>query len=515
MLRMNPPSEAGPRPPLRRLGIGGRVGLAIGVVAALLLGLGALVTFHVAQLHAGLRRMQEEHRETGFTRDLLQFGTDLSQRLPGQAAADARLDAQQSAQIAGLLAGAREVLHTLERGPRGDDPSSAEHQGEEHQLFARIESGLDELEQLTRPQAALAPAARRTAPLVQELAELDAETRAEAHAAGVEMRERARAMRSEVLWTTAASLLVLVGVVWFLRVSVVRPVQELRRAVQATARGDLSRRVPEGGADEIGELTREFNRMAGELHGMRSGLEQRVEERTQEFLRAARLAGLGTLAAGVAHEINNPLASIASCAEGLERRLSQGGASLAEQREYLQIIAKEAYRAHEITTRLLELARAPDATDLPYSLPELLRELEVLLAHRLQAKGLALHCVCEQGLPALRGNPAECKQVLLNLVHNAIDASPRGATIEVRCRRQADSVVMEVEDRGPGIPAEHLERVFDPFFTTKAPGEGTGLGLAIAHRIVEDHGGRLEATNTGRGALLRVSLPLARYEVAR
>jgi nitrogen fixation/metabolism regulation signal transduction histidine kinase len=143
-----------------------------------------------------------------------------------------------------------------------------------------------------------------------------------------------------VLATTALALIGLGVVLRMVWKRVVRPVEVLRDRVQRVAGGDLTHRVQIASGDEIGALARDFNRMADELHGMRSDLEARVEAKTQEFVRAARLAGLGTMAAGIAHEINNPLASIASCAEGMERRLAKGAIDETTQREYLQIIAR-------------------------------------------------------------------------------------------------------------------------------------------------------------------------------
>ena len=248
--------------------------------------------------------------------------------------------------------------------------------------------------------------------------------------------------------------------------------------------------------------------MSDELHGMRTGLEQRVEERTREFVRAARLAGLGTMAAGIAHEINNPLASIASCAEGLERRLSKGTVDAQAQREYLGIIAKEAYRAHEITSRLLDFARTENGVRVSFGAGELMRELRVLLEHRLRSRQLDLDVQIEPELPQLSGNPSEVKQVLLNLIHNAIDASPQAGHVMVRWSRVGNDVRIEVEDQGSGIAADLREKIFDPFFTTKEPGSGTGLGLAIVHRIVTAHSGRVEVQDTGHGALFRVQIPL-------
>jgi signal transduction histidine kinase len=337
---------------------------------------------------------------------------------------------------------------------------------------------------------------------------LNEEMRREAQEINAALREEGRRVRTAVLLTTGLALLGLILVLRMVWTRVVTPVRSLRDGVQRVAGGDLTHRVEIASKDEIGALARDFNQMADELHGMRSNLEARVEARTQEFLRAARLAGLGTMAAGIAHEINNPLASIASCAEGMERRLSKGTVDAATQREYLQIIAREAYRAHEITSRLLDFARNGAPARIHFDASDLMRELGVLLEHRLRAKALTLEIDCPKDLPQLVGNPTEVKQVLLNLLHNAMDASPERGVVRVRWAATATEFTIEVADQGPGVPQEQRERIFDPFFTTKEPGKGTGLGLAIVHRIVNDHGGRIELVDAGNGALFRVHLPL-------
>ena len=130
--------------------------------------------------------------------------------------------------------------------------------------------------------------------------------------------------------------------------------------------------------------------------------------------------------------------------------------------------------------------------------------------------GVVLELNCSPGVPEVLGNASELKQVLLNLLENALDASPRGGRIRLECAAHPDGVELCVEDQGPGIPAADLERIFDPFFSTKAPGRGTGLGLAIVHRIVADHGGHVEVDaggSPGRGARFRVVLPAAVSEV--
>lgn len=488
----------------RGAGFGSRVAAIFGLLAGLLVALGVRVSLLVEEMHVEVRRAVEEHREEAFSRDMVHEMRMLQTRLLDLGSAS-RDDVQKPV-LSAFVVEARRCLSALESGPQIDEPSSLEHIEQERRLYAALERDFLALE------ATIASGEGDLAPLVttalRNAEVLNEEMRREAWENSANLNDEARRVRSAVLITTVLALVVLAIVLRMVWKRVVRPVEVLREGVRRISSGDLSHRVEVSTQDEIGALAREFNRMADELHGMRSGLEARVEERTQEFLRAARLAGLGTMAAGIAHEINNPLASIASCAEGLERRLQKGGGDPAAQREYLQIIAREAYRAHEITSRLLDFARNGGGARLRFDAPDLMRELRVLLEHRLHQHSLVLHVDCEPELPQLFGDPGEIKQVLLNLISNAIDASPEGGTIHVRWMAFDGEVRVEVEDEGSGVPLDVRDRIFDPFFTTKEPGKGTGLGLAIVHRIVTSHGGRIELAQAGKGALFRVHLPL-------
>jgi two-component system C4-dicarboxylate transport sensor histidine kinase DctB len=261
----------------------------------------------------------------------------------------------------------------------------------------------------------------------------------------------------------------------------------------------------------MGELAFEFNRMAERLATMQRSLEEKVRERTREFINAARLADLGTLAAGIAHEVNTPLASIASCAEGLDRRLRAGTATREEELEYLQTIAREAYRAHDIASRLLALARRESGPVSAVAVNQAVANAARLLQHQIESKGVVLDLDLGNDDPWVDANAAEIEQAVVNVLKNAIEASPRGAKVTVRTRAIEDRATIEVEDQGPGIAPLHRERIFDPFFTTKAPGKGTGLGLSLAYRMVENLGGRIELRDApGGGALFELTLPRSR-----
>jgi signal transduction histidine kinase len=210
----------------------------------------------------------------------------------------------------------------------------------------------------------------------------------------------------------------------------------------------------------------------------------------------------------VAHEINNPLATIATCAEGMQRRLERGALERAEEMEYFRTIASEAYRARDITQRLLALARPEASPASRVELLALLQELKRVTRHQLEHRNVRLELDAPADL-AVRGNSGELLQALVNLVLNARDASPPGKSVRIVASSAGSTAVIDVDDEGPGVPAEHLERIFEPFFTTKPPGEGTGLGLSLVAAIVEGHGGSIVVTRSpSGGARFRVRIPL-------
>lgn len=495
-------------------GIARRIAALFALVGAVLAALAIYVKRDVDQMHDSLQQVAEEQRETDATMYLLHHVRMLdlhARRMP----ADPWLAASSEVEELRFHAdNASATLRELRLGPRLRDPSSSEHARIEERLYTEIERGLASFRTHLSGGSSADAALRDVAELLRSAEVLNAEVHAEEARAGSELGRGADAVRAAVFWAAIVAFTLLLAVLAFVHRAVVRPLLELRASAGRIGAGELSHRVAVRRRDEVGELAQEFNRMASELEGIHADLERRVADRTREFLRAARLAGLGTMAAGIAHEINNPLASIASCAEGLGRRLRSGEADPEEQREYLEIIAKEAYRAREITSRLLEFARSEPGPVVEFRADEALRDIEILVRHRLRERELTLALECDPDLPPLRGQPGECKQVLLNLIHNAIDASPTGARIWVRCQREENRLRIEVEDQGPGLPPQVAERAFDPFFTTKPPGKGTGLGLSIVERIVAAHHGRVDALNTGHGALLRVSLPLPLETVA-
>lgn len=331
-----------------------------------------------------------------------------------------------------------------------------------------------------------------------------------------------------LLYTAVAGAAALFVVFVLLTRYTVRPVEALTRAAERVAAGARAVRAEPRGAREIVRAARAFNVMTEELAARERERAARLEEleRATRELRAAqdqlvrseRLAVVGRLAAGIAHEVGNPLAAIV----GLTEVLREGGLTEEESRDFAERIGREAQRIHRTVRELLDYARAAPATgDAPGeggSVGEALAQVVRLLAPQKSMRGVELAEEIDPALPRVRLATDRLVQVLLNLALNAADAARRdrpeaqGARVVLRAAREGDRVAIEVEDNGPGIPPELRQRVFEPFFTTKPAGEGTGLGLAICAVIVEQVGGTvrvLDRADGAPGARLRVELPVS------
>ena len=239
----------------------------------------------------------------------------------------------------------------------------------------------------------------------------------------------------------------------------------------------------------------------------------------RQMLLTERLTTAGRLASGVAHELNNPLATIAGCAEALLGRLREGDLAqrseraaergeLADFSQYLRLIEEEAYRCKEITGSLLQFVREPGSRRSPTDLNALVQKSVELLSHQSRFAESRLVTELDPTLPLATVNEGQIRQVFLGLAANALEAMDGCGTLTIRTRAPRDEIEVEFVDEGPGIPEPVLPKIFDPFFTTKPPGQGTGLGLAIAQGIVADHGGRIEVrSRVGEGSVFRVVVP--------
>ena len=230
-------------------------------------------------------------------------------------------------------------------------------------------------------------------------------------------------------------------------------------------------------------------------------------ELEQRLVQADKLSSIGLLAAGVAHEVNTPLAVISTYAQMLAKQVAEDS----QKSLILDKIAKQTFRASEIVNSLLNFSRTSTTSFGEVNLNRVIQETLSLLDHQLQKAGIQLKTELEAGLPAVHGNAGKLQQVFLNLFLNARDAMSGGGTLEVRTWSEGAGVRAEVLDTGHGIAPEHIHRIYDPFFTTKAARKGTGLGLSVTYGIIQEHGGSIEVSNRrAGGASFRVELPLAK-----
>jgi len=345
-----------------------------------------------------------------------------------------------------------------------------------------------------------------------------------ARASGEALWRRFAPVVASAAWVLLVATVAFVGFgAWLLRRRVVLPLAALSAATRNVAEGDLRSRIAELGPFELADLARSFNQMASSLEA-----EREARMRAQESLsRSRRLASVGQLAAGVAHEVGNPVAAILGYAEVCQRDRDASPRT----RELVERIGEEALRIRGLVREMLDLSR-PDSLVLECHAPRALleRALERMREQPLLA-GIELELVCESDLPDVEVDARRIDQVLSNLIENAAHALRGVADKRIRLetrraalarpsrrsddapgasflsRRAPDGVALEVIDNGPGIDPEHLPHVFDPFFTTKEPGEGTGLGLWNAHRIGELHGGRLEVTSESGRTCFSLVLP--------
>ncbi len=328
------------------------------------------------------------------------------------------------------------------------------------------------------------------------------------------------AMRRGVLAASAAVLVIVLAIALALARGTTAGLARIDSAARALGAGELSVRLPADGTDEIAQVSRTFNAMAGELQQARFRLERwneelkrEVEDRTRELkqaqaqlVEAQKLAALGQLGAGVAHEINNPLTGILGNAQLLLDRKPEG-----DERETLAAIEAAARRCRDVTRNLLRFSQQRVEPEFDVvDVNQMVSEAVSLVEGQVRSSGVELGLELATPVPRVKGDAGHLAQVVLNLVSNARTAclGKPGAGVVVSTRRTHEGVEIAVRDGGKGIPAENLPRVFEPFFTTKEQWSNVGLGLSVSYRIVSEHGGRITVdSKPGEGSVFTVSLP--------
>ena len=354
-------------------------------------------------------------------------------------------------------------------------------------------------------------------------------------------RTQRRAARGiyETLIVTAVIFLIITAAGCWISISqyrgIIRPLRGLRESTRTMAQGRFDEPVATDGEQEFADLARDFNSMARQLDGLYRSLEEQVAQKSRELVRSERLASVGFLAAGVAHEINNPLGIMSGYAQLTLKRLESangngGGCGMdtgavADARRTLEIIRDESFRCRGITEKLLSLSQPGSGRRVPVSLVSVARDVaDIVSTHqKYRRRALILQLPPDSEPLLVSADEGEMKQVLLNLVINALEAvADDTGRVHIEISRRVGTIELRVRDNGCGMTPGVLERIFEPFFTTRRSSaqdarddsdergaaavadppalRHAGLGLSIAHAIIESHGGQLRAASDGAGA---------------
>jgi signal transduction histidine kinase/ActR/RegA family two-component response regulator len=298
-------------------------------------------------------------------------------------------------------------------------------------------------------------------------------------------------------------------IVWYFVQRATAPLIELRDSAEAVGRGDFSRRVRVRSRDECGELAKAFNRMTEDVQSAQTQLQQTVttlKTTQQQLVQSEKLSAVGEFVAGVAHELNNPLAAVMGFSELLRN------ANVDEkQKRHLDLIFKSSQRCQKIVQSLLSFARRHQPERKPVSVNLLIEDVLEIVAYQLRSSNVQVTCRLASNLPLVMADGHQVQQVLLNLLNNArqaIEAHQAGGQITITTQARDEIICIGVQDNGPGISPENIQRIFDPFFTTKEVGKGTGLGLSLCYGLIKEHGGNITVTSQpGAGATFTIELP--------
>jgi len=326
-------------------------------------------------------------------------------------------------------------------------------------------------------------------------------------------------IRLRLLLVTAGLMTTALAFIYWWTRKTVGPLLDLTRSAERLSEGDLSVRVPVSGADEVGTLAATFNHLAVSLEHTLQEKDRALTESNRLYRnlkvararlnQAERLSALGMLAAGVSHELNNPLGIILSTAGNLRETLGDTN-PLAED---VAIIEGETQRCRRIIQGLLNFAASGESHPVEVDVNALLQETFALAVRNERARGLSAQWALDVQLPALRVDPRQMQQVFLNLLMNAADAMEGRGVIGIQTAESIEGgrrqVLIQFQDHGCGIDAADLDHIFDPFYTTKKGGAGFGLGLAVSYGIIAAHGGEITvASEVGRGSVFSITLPL-------
>lgn len=347
------------------------------------------------------------------------------------------------------------------------------------------------------------------------------------------------AVAAATILTIVVALLTILVLMSFVRY-ITRPLRMLVLVTDQVSQGDLTQRVPSDQKDEIGQLARTFNKMIESLKMSRDEIEMynrtleekiiqgtlKLEEAQAQLVQSEKMSAVGQLAAGVAHELNNPLGGILGYAqftlEKMKKAVGDGEPSKEQNTyiRYLTDIETQARRCKAIVQNLLRFSRSSRTTDFEDTeCNQVLRDTITFVEHQLHMNQIGLEVDLDENLPLIQGNPGQLQQVFTNLIINAMHASPPDSKIAVSSRFSpalgefGGTVEVAVHDHGSGISSENINKIFEPFFTTKEVGKGTGLGLSVSYGIIKDHGGEIKVdSEPGEYTTFTVILPVQKSD---
>jgi len=308
------------------------------------------------------------------------------------------------------------------------------------------------------------------------------------------------------------ALALVVGVGIFINIklatSISTPIRDLERITKKITRGDFSESIEVHGHDEVASLAESFNQMEEKLDHAMTSLEEiitKLQEKQAQLVEAEKLASIGKLAAGIAHEINNPLTSVLTFSNLMLEQCPPGD----PRHNNLKMMARETDRARVIVRQLLNFGRETVIKPEKININQPVSEIADSLVAQGAFKGVGLSMKLGENLPEVYADPAQIGQVVMNMLLNAIHAITPPGRIEVVTRLQDRNIEILFTDTGSGIAEEHLHKIFDPFFTTKDSSKGTGLGLAVSYGIIKKHGGDIVVTSiVGQGTTFTMRLPI-------
>jgi two-component system, NtrC family, sensor kinase len=300
----------------------------------------------------------------------------------------------------------------------------------------------------------------------------------------------------------AVMTLVILSLLLLLTNVVLRPITQIIAMSKKVIQGDLSARVRIYPPGEMGDLCRAIDKMA---HAVEEREQQLKIATSRQLGQSAKLASIGRLAAGIAHEINNPLTGVLTFAHLLRQKTTMDEQS----KEDIDVIVRETTRVREIVQGLLNFARESPPQKQSLDINEVLSQTMTLVRSQKESHKITVEEKLASNLSYILGDKNQLQQVFLNLSLNACEAMEKGGTLSITTSFRDGNVIISFRDTGCGIKKEHLERIFDPFFTTKPVGKGTGLGLSVSYGIIEQHGGSIEVeSEEGKGSTFTITLPV-------